>query len=171
MQQQENPDEEEQQQHSLPWGLRADSLAPSSLEKAKTVNFTFGSVKKTPFQKHKEAVEAKKKKEEEETQAVLDEFVQSFSGDSKKEFKSFVKGEKIVNNQVVETSFEERVYKPKTTFVPSFVPPSSTTESKEPPKKGDKKKRSIDELKDELKKFFFNIISVLMLTVKGSTTS
>jgi len=53
----------------LPWGLEASKLAPASVDrsihadetKLKSLAQGMGSKKKTPFQKHLEQVEAKKK--------------------------------------------------------------------------------------------------------------
>lgn len=46
--------------------------------------------KKTPFQKHKEEEEARKKKAEDETARLYQEFVESFQGESGT--KTFVRG-------------------------------------------------------------------------------
>ncbi|CAI2181846.1 4461_t:CDS:10 [Funneliformis geosporum] len=80
----------------LPWGI--NSTKPGSaktLTKTKLQAFSIGTHKKTPFQKHKEELELKKKQESEEAAKVYAEFVASFEKEEGAG-KTFVKGETIV---------------------------------------------------------------------------
>ncbi|CAG8587192.1 15009_t:CDS:10 [Acaulospora morrowiae] len=80
----------------LPWGI--NSTKPGSaktLTKTKLQAFSIGTHKKTPFQKHKEELELKKKQESEEAAKVYAEFVASFEKEEGTG-KTFVKGETIV---------------------------------------------------------------------------
>ncbi|CAJ0913081.1 16373_t:CDS:2, partial [Entrophospora sp. SA101] len=80
----------------LPWGI--NSTKPGSakaLTKNKLQAFSIGTHKKTPFQRHKEELELKKKQESEEAAKVYAEFVASFEKDDSAG-KAFVKGETIV---------------------------------------------------------------------------
>ncbi|KAG4951650.1 hypothetical protein JHK85_045517 [Glycine max] len=54
--------------------------------------------KKTPFQKHREEEEAKKKRAEDETARLYAEFVESFQGDTTPGSKTFVRGGTINPN-------------------------------------------------------------------------
>ena len=63
---------------SLPFGLKPDTIKPGavrSMTSDKLATFSLGGTKKTPFQKHKEALEAKRKKEEEQTAAEYAQWV------------------------------------------------------------------------------------------------
>lgn len=55
--------------------------------------------KKTPFQKHREEEEAKKKRAEDETARLYAEFVESFQGDNAPGSKAFVRGGLINPNE------------------------------------------------------------------------
>ena len=44
-----------------------------------SLSFSASAARKTPFQKHKKALNARKKKEQEETAAVYADFVESFA--------------------------------------------------------------------------------------------
>ena len=54
-------------------------------------SFSLGATKKTAFQKHKEAKEAKRRAEEEAAQAEYAQWVEQFEGDGDKP-KAFVRG-------------------------------------------------------------------------------
>nr|GFC04130.1 protein RRC1-like [Tanacetum cinerariifolium] len=56
--------------------------------------------KKTPFQKHREEEEAKKKRAEDETARLYAEFLESFQGDSTPGSKAFVRGGTINDEKV-----------------------------------------------------------------------
>uniref|UniRef100_A0A2P2MP33 U2 snRNP-associated SURP motif-containing protein n=1 Tax=Rhizophora mucronata TaxID=61149 RepID=A0A2P2MP33_RHIMU len=60
--------------------------------------------KKTPFQKHREEEEAKKKRVEDETARLYAEFVESFQGDTAA--KAFVRGGTINPNERSRNDFE-----------------------------------------------------------------
>ncbi|KAB5513824.1 hypothetical protein DKX38_027730 [Salix brachista] len=55
--------------------------------------------KKTPFQKHREEEEARKKRAEDETARLYAEFVESFQGDNAPGSKTFVRGGTINPNE------------------------------------------------------------------------
>ena len=96
-------------------------LAKSSMEEALTLgnSFTIGKeAKKTPFERHLEEIEEKKRKAEEEAAAVYQEFVDSFKDDTEGP-KVFVKAGVEMGEQA---SKEKKVlYKP----TPMFKPPAS----------------------------------------------
>lgn len=124
--------------------------------------------KKTPFQKHREEEEAKKKRAEDETARLYAEFVESFQGDSAPGSKTFVRGgtinpsEKLKNDSEGEKS-KDGVSGPKkgSRYVPSFLPPPLASKGKEPEKKREEDKprerdkgkssRVIDNFMEELK--------------------
>ncbi|KAL2576558.1 hypothetical protein AAZV13_16G083000 [Glycine max] len=90
--------------------------------------------KKTPFQKHREEEEAKKKRAEDETARLYAEFVESFQGDTTPGSKTFVRGGTINPND-------------------KFKDDSEGEKSKDGvsgPKKG-RKSRNIDHFMEELK--------------------
>uniref|UniRef100_A0A2N9F2P9 Uncharacterized protein n=1 Tax=Fagus sylvatica TaxID=28930 RepID=A0A2N9F2P9_FAGSY len=62
--------------------------------------------KKTPFQKHREEEEAKKKRAEDETARLYQEFVESFQGDTAPGSKAFVRGGTINPNEKVKIDSE-----------------------------------------------------------------
>ncbi|RWR75860.1 protein RRC1 isoform X1 [Cinnamomum micranthum f. kanehirae] len=62
--------------------------------------------KKTPFQKHREEEEAKKKRAEDETARLYAEFVESFQGDNAPGSKAFVRGGTINPNEKLKTDSE-----------------------------------------------------------------
>lgn len=123
--------------------------------------------KKTPFQKHREEEEAKKKRAEDETARLYAEFVESFQGDNAPGSKTFVRGGTINPNERVKTESEgekskDGVSVPKkgSRYVPSFIPPPLAAKGKEPDKKKEEEKpkerekgksRNIDHFMEELK--------------------
>ncbi|KAJ4952060.1 hypothetical protein NE237_028892 [Protea cynaroides] len=123
--------------------------------------------KKTPFQKHREEEEAKKKRAEDETARLYAEFVESFQGDITPGSKAFVRGGTINPNDRIKTESEggnskDVVSAPKkgSRYVPSFIPPPLATKGKEPEKKKEEEKpkekekgksRNIDHFMEELK--------------------
>ena len=78
----------------LPFGLDHNTIKPGavrSMTSDKLASFSLGTTKKTPYQKHKEAKEAKRKNEEEAAAKEYAQWVDSFeSGDGAKKF---VRGE------------------------------------------------------------------------------
>ncbi|XP_010273722.1 PREDICTED: protein RRC1-like isoform X2 [Nelumbo nucifera] len=121
--------------------------------------------KKTPFQKHREEEEAKKKRAEDETARLYAEFVESFQGDNTPGSKTFVRGGTINPNEKLKAdseggNFKDGVSVPKkgSRYVPSFIPPPLATKGKEPEKKEERprekekgKSRNIDNFMEELK--------------------
>lgn len=123
--------------------------------------------KKTPFQKHREEEEAKKKRAEDETARLYAEFVESFQDDSVPGSKTFVRGGTINPNDKVKTDSEGGNSKDGVSgskkgsrYVPSFLPPPMATKGKdyekkkedERPKEKEKgKSRNIDHFMEELK--------------------
>jgi len=145
----------------LPWGLEASKLAPASVDrsihadetKLKSLAQGMGSKKKTPFQKHLEQVEAKKKviplslqkftllssqKEEDETAAVYADFLASFDDVPDTGSKAFVRGETILPSAIGvdsaikrhEQASESKLYKPQPR-VKTPVKPITHEEAKE----------------------------------------
>ncbi|KAL3650932.1 Protein rrc1 [Castilleja foliolosa] len=122
--------------------------------------------KKTPFQKHREEEEAKKKRAEDETARLYQEFVESFQADSTPGSKAFVRGglinpnEKLRNDSEGGNSKDEGSgLKKGSRYVPSFIPPPMATKGKEYEKKKEEKpkerekgkSRNIDHFMEELK--------------------
>ncbi|KAM6553946.1 hypothetical protein CsatB_014708 [Cannabis sativa] len=123
--------------------------------------------KKTPFQKHREEEEAKKKRAEDETARLYAEFVESFQGDTTPGSKAFVRGGLINPNDKVKADNEgekskDGVSGPKkgSRYVPSFIPPPMASKGKESEKKKEEEKprerekgksRNIDHFMEELK--------------------
>ncbi|KAL1552537.1 Protein rrc1, variant 2 [Salvia divinorum] len=125
--------------------------------------------KKTPFQKHREEEEAKKKRAEDETARLYQEFVESFQADNTPGSKAFVRGgtinpnEKLKNDSIGGNSKDEGSgIKKGSRYVPSFIPPPMATKGKEyekksiqkeeKPKEREKgKSRNIDHFMEELK--------------------
>ncbi|CAN6477835.1 unnamed protein product [Victoria cruziana] len=125
--------------------------------------------KKTPFQKHREEEEAKKKRAEDETARLYEEFVESFRGGNAPGEKTFVRGGTINPNERPKNDHEggnskDGVSVPKkgTRYVPSFVPvglADSLSKGKESEKKKEEKPRekekgkmrNIDNFMEELK--------------------
>ncbi|XP_047261202.1 protein RRC1-like [Capsicum annuum] len=64
------------------------------------------SRKKTPFQKHREEEEAKKKRAEDETARLYQEFVESFQADNTPGSKAFVRGGTINPNDKLKIDSE-----------------------------------------------------------------
>ncbi|OIT39549.1 PREDICTED: protein RRC1-like isoform X1 [Nicotiana attenuata] len=121
------------------------------------------SRKKTPFQKHREEEEAKKKRAEDETARLYQEFVESFQADDTPGSKAFVRGGTINPNDKLKIDSEgskDEVsgLKKGSRYVPSFLPPPTTTKSRDYEKKDEKtrekekgKPRNIDYFMEELK--------------------
>ncbi|GFQ04364.1 U2 snrnp-associated surp motif-containing protein [Phtheirospermum japonicum] len=122
--------------------------------------------KKTPFQKHREEEEAKKKRAEDETARLYQEFVESFQADNTPGSKAFVRGglinpnEKLKNDSEGGNSKDEGSgLKKGSRYVPSFIPPPMATKGKEYEKKKEEKpkerekgkSRNIDHFMEELK--------------------
>ncbi|XWS72772.1 hypothetical protein CRYUN_Cryun02cG0069400 [Craigia yunnanensis] len=123
--------------------------------------------KRTPFQKHREEEEAKKKKAEDETARLYEEFVASFQGDITPGSKAFVRGGTINPNERLKSDSEgekskDGVSVPKkgSRYVPSFIPPPLAARGKESEKKKEVermkekekgKSRNIDHFMEELK--------------------
>ncbi|KAI3468360.1 hypothetical protein Pfo_025023 [Paulownia fortunei] len=122
--------------------------------------------KKTPFQKHREEEEAKKKAAEDETARLYQEFVESFQADNTPGSKTFVRGGTINPNEKVKNDSEGGNSKDEgsglkkgSRYVPSFIPPPMATKGKEYEKKKEEKpkerekgkSRNIDHFMEELK--------------------
>ncbi|KAL5699045.1 Protein rrc1 [Ranunculus cassubicifolius] len=124
--------------------------------------------KKTPFQKHREEEEAKKKRVEDETARLYQEFLESFQGEDTPGSKTFVRGGTIDPNGKAKTDSEggkskdgESVPKKGSRYVPSFLPPPSSSRGREPEKKKEDerpkerekgKPRNIDNFMEEIKR-------------------
>ena len=81
--------------HQLPFGMTAETIKPGavrSMTTDKLATFSLGATKKTPFQKHKEAKEAKRKQQEEAAAAELSQWVEEFEGDDDQPKQQFVRG-------------------------------------------------------------------------------
>ncbi|CDP07871.1 unnamed protein product [Coffea canephora] len=122
--------------------------------------------KKTPFQKHREEEEAKKKRAEDETARLYQEFVESFQADNTPGSKAFVRGGLINPNERIKPDTEGGNSKDEVSglkkgsrYVPSFIPPPLVTKGKEfdkkkeekPKEKEKGKSRNIDHFMEELK--------------------
>ncbi|KAL3844071.1 hypothetical protein ACJIZ3_001474 [Penstemon smallii] len=122
------------------------------------------SRKKTPFQKHREEEEARKKRAEDETARLYQEFLESFQSDSGT--KNFVRGGTINPNEKLKNDVEGGNSKDEgsgikkgSRYVPSFLPPPMATKGKEyekakeekPKEKEKGKSRNIDNFMEELK--------------------
>ncbi|XP_024362531.1 protein RRC1 isoform X2 [Physcomitrium patens] len=136
--------------------------------------------KKTPFQKHREEEDAKKKRADEEAARLYEEFVESFKADSVPGGKAFVRGGTINPDAKLPSSestsprasFKQEPLsstpasskKPGSRYVPSFIPPglaAMVNKEKEPEKRRDEerskdrdrgKSRNIDHFMEELKR-------------------
>lgn len=120
--------------------------------------------KKTPFQKHREEEEAKKKRADEDAARLYEEFVESFKADDGPGAKAFVRGGTINPDGRDDTHSKDRVNtnerskaegagskegssgskKPGSRYVPSFIPPglaAVVNSAKEPEKKKEEEKR------------------------------
>ncbi|XP_027347514.1 protein RRC1-like isoform X2 [Abrus precatorius] len=161
--------------HSAQLGRRARIIrrwiqlvaAPHSLIFSEGMSSFSITRKKTPFQKHREEEEAKKKRAEDETARLYAEFVESFQGDSTPGSKAFVRGGTINPNDKFKDDSEgekskDGVSGPKkgSRYVPSFIPPPMATKGKEPERKKEEEKpkekekgksRNIDHFMEELK--------------------
>ena len=83
------------QQPSLPYGLKQQSLqagAVRNMTSEKLTSFALGGTKKTAFQKHKEALEAKRKMEEDAAAAELAQWQEDFESEASDKPKRFVRG-------------------------------------------------------------------------------
>lgn len=123
--------------------------------------------KKTPFQKHREEKEAKKKRAEDETARLYEEFLESFQGEDLPGSKTFVRGGLINPNEKVKADSEGGNSKDGVSgskkgsrYVPSFLPPPMAAkgreyEREEPREKSKEKEkgrmRNIDNFMEELK--------------------
>ncbi|KAK9689689.1 hypothetical protein RND81_09G075200 [Saponaria officinalis] len=123
--------------------------------------------KKTPFQKHREEKEAKKKRAEDETARLYEEFIESFQGEDLPGSKAFVRGGLINPNDKVKADSEGgnsndgvSGSKKGSRYVPSFLPPPMAAKSKEPEREEPREKskdrekgriRNIDNFMEELK--------------------
>ncbi|XP_021730631.1 protein RRC1-like isoform X2 [Chenopodium quinoa] len=123
--------------------------------------------KKTPFQKHREEKEAKKKRAEDETARLYEEFLESFQGEDAPGSKAFVRGGLINPNEKVKADSEGGNSKDGVSgskkgsrYVPSFLPPPMAAkgreyEREEPREKSKEKEkgrmRNIDNFMEELK--------------------
>ncbi|XP_060208333.1 protein RRC1-like isoform X2 [Lycium barbarum] len=122
--------------------------------------------KKTPFQKHREEEEAKKKRAEDETARLYQEFVESFQADNTPGSKAFVRGGTINPNDKVKIDSEGGKSKDEgsglkkgSRYVPSFLPPPMATKGRDyekkqedkPREKEKGKARNIDNFMEELK--------------------
>lgn len=113
-----------------------------------------GSHKKTPFQKHKEDLELKKQKDEEETAKVFAEFVASFEEETKVP-KTWVKGKTVLNansNFKDEDKLEEkdRIYQPQMKI--NLKKDKDLNNNEQQNNKSKPKKRNIDSFLEEMKK-------------------
>ncbi|KAJ6957013.1 hypothetical protein NC653_039054 [Populus alba x Populus x berolinensis] len=122
--------------------------------------------KKTPFQKHREEEEARKKRAEDETARLYAEFVESFQGDNAPGSKTFVRGGTINPNEKLKIDSKGEKSKDGVSvskegkYVPSFIPPPMASKGKELEKKREEerpkekekgKTRNIDHFMEELK--------------------
>ncbi|KAJ4798388.1 RNA recognition motif-containing family protein [Rhynchospora pubera] len=121
---------------------------------------------KKSFLRHREAEEARKKREEDEAARVYAEFVESFKSESTPGSKAFVRGGFIDPNKKHENDSQGSqskegmsLSKKGSRYVPSFLPPSSQPKEperkqrdEEKPKEKEKgKTRAIDKFLEELK--------------------
>ncbi|GET63257.1 U2 snRNP-associated SURP motif-containing protein-like [Rhizophagus irregularis DAOM 181602=DAOM 197198] len=159
----------------LPWGINATKPGSAkTLTKTKLQAFSIGTHKKTPFQKHKEELELKKKQESEEAAKVYAEFVASFEKEEGAG-KTFVKGETIVPKLLFDheainakkeptiTTSAPKLYKPQAfVSVSKPIQPESKPEdsaekiekNEDEEKKDDKskRKRNLDAFLEEIKR-------------------
>ncbi|GAB4828740.1 Protein rrc1 [Ancistrocladus abbreviatus] len=123
--------------------------------------------KKTPFQKHREEEVAKKKRMDDETARVYEEFIESFQADDTPGSKTFIRGGTINPNDKLRTDSEGGNSKDGVSgskkgsrYVPSFLPPPLAAKGREPERKKEEEKpkekekgklRNIDNFMEELK--------------------
>lgn len=123
--------------------------------------------KKTPFQKHREEKEAKKKRAEDETARLYEEFLESFQGEDLPGSKAFVRGGLINPNEKVKADSEGGNSKDGVSgskkgsrYVPSFLPPPMAAKGREYEREESREKlkekekgrmRNIDNFMEELK--------------------
>ncbi|XP_045833238.1 protein RRC1-like isoform X2 [Trifolium pratense] len=109
--------------------------------------------KKTPFQKHREEEEAKKKRAEDETARLYAEFVESFQGDNAPGSKTFVRGGTINPNDKLKDDSEgmcHLLY--RLHWQPRGKNLKEKSKEEEKPKEKEKgKSRNIDHFMEELK--------------------
>ncbi|KAJ3311004.1 hypothetical protein HDU76_003229 [Blyttiomyces sp. JEL0837] len=147
-------DEERDDGSSNQAGKRAPSM---QISQAKLQAFQVGIHKKTPFQKAKEAEEAKRKREEDEAAKVYAEFVASFESDPSSGLtKKWVKGSTIVPSVLSDKQEEQAtgppagtLYKPQMLFDFEKESKSDAPSKPPPPKSG--KKRQLDAFLEEIK--------------------
>ena len=80
---------------SLPFGLKPDTIKPGavrSMTSDKLATFSLGGTKKTPFQKHKEMLEQKRKMEEDAQAAELAQWQEDFESGGDRPKQQFVRG-------------------------------------------------------------------------------
>ncbi|XP_057520149.1 protein RRC1-like isoform X2 [Amaranthus tricolor] len=123
--------------------------------------------KKTPFKKHRDEQEAKKKRAEDETARLYEEFLESFQAEDVPGSKGFFRGGLINPNERVKTDSEGGNSKDGVSgskkgsrYVPSFLPPSMATKARvlekeeldEKSKEKEKRRtRNIDNLMEEIR--------------------
>ena len=86
----------------LPFGLQADQLkagAVRNMTSDKLATFSVGGMKKTPFQKHKAALAAKRREQEAQAAAELAKWEEDCDSSAADRPKQFVKGETIQQGQ------------------------------------------------------------------------
>jgi len=162
--------------------LRGDAASEADNGRTPDKMASFSVIrKKTPFQKHREEEDAKKKRADEEAARLYEEFVESFKADDVPGGKAFVRGGTINPNDRAKPSSESvppsitvkespspapaSSKKPGSRYVPSFIPPGlvamGSNKEKEPEKRRDDdrnkdrdrgKSRNIDHFMEELKR-------------------
>ncbi|KAL2937596.1 Protein RRC1 [Bienertia sinuspersici] len=108
--------------------------------------------KKTPFQKHREEKEAKKKRAEDETARLYEEFIESFQGEDAPGSKAFVRGGLINPNDKVKADTEGGNSKEGVSGTKKGSRIASRIEPREKSKEKEKGRlRNIDNFMEELK--------------------
>lgn len=146
--------------------LNRNTFTKISVFQLKVSGEKMSSRKKTPFQKHREEEEAKKKRAEDETARLYQEFVESFQADNTPGSKAFVRGGTINPNDKLKIDSEGGNSKDEgsglkkgSRYVPSFLPPPMATKGRDyekkredkPREKEKGKARNIDNFMEELK--------------------
>ncbi|KAK9680114.1 hypothetical protein K7432_016040, partial [Basidiobolus ranarum] len=180
----EKEKEKEDRPSKLPWGVTPETLQPGTIKqitKDKLQAFSVGNYKKTAFQRHREELELKKKKETEDAAKVYAEFVASFEEEPDVP-KTFVKGGTLApkdsynQSSQNETTSNDALLKPQMfvsanqTSAPKPIPRSTAFTSPEiqynrapsreeypndsTPRREEKgkKKRNLDSFLEEIKK-------------------